>query len=59
MNPGIQREIELLKRLGEQVEVKDNEIIIHNKIVPSYIVKAFIIRIKQADTDSKYTISIK
>ena len=37
MNASIEREIRRLEKLGEWVEIKDNEIVIHNEIVPDYL----------------------
>lgn len=59
MNPSIQREITRIERLGERVEIRDNEIIIHNQIVPDYIAEAFVARIKKADAENKYRVIIK
>ena len=59
MNSAIEREIKRLEKLGEKVEVKDNEIVIHNGLVPDYIAEAFVARIKKADTENKYKVTIK
>lgn len=59
MNTSIEREIKRLEKLGERVEVKDNEIVIYNEIVPDYIAEAFVARIKKADTENKYRVTIK
>ena len=59
MNVSIEREIKRLERLGERVEVNDNEIVIHNEIVPSYVVNALVERIKKADTDDRYKVTVK
>ncbi len=54
MNASIEREIRRLEKLGERVEIKDNEIVIHNAIVPDYIAEMFVKRIKKVDTKNKY-----
>jgi hypothetical protein len=59
MNSAIEREIRRLERLGEKVEVVNDEIVIHNEIVPDYIAEAFVERIRKADIDSKYKVTIK
>lgn len=59
MNVSIEREIKCLKRLGARVEVKDDEIVIYNEIVPDYIAETFVKRIKQADTKNKYRVTIR
>ena len=59
LNQSIKREIARLEYLGERVEVTDNKIIIHNRIVPKFIAEILVERIKKADTDNKYEITIK
>lgn len=58
MNAGIEREIKRLEKLGVSVEVKDNEIVIVNTIIPTNIAEAFVSRIKKADTENKYRVTV-
>lgn len=59
MNALIKILIRSLERLGEEVEVVNNEIIIHNKLVPYYVVETIAGKIKKADTENKYIVTIK
>ena len=59
MNADIKIWIRVLERLGEKVEIMNDEIIIHNNLVPRYVIETIVERIKKADTENKYRVTIK
>lgn len=59
MNAGIRMWIECLRRLGEKVEIVNNEIVIHNHLVPHYVVETLVEKIERADTKHKYKVTVK
>lgn len=55
----MQNEIDRIKRLGGEVEVSGNKIIIHSGIIPAKVIDALTDRIKKLDIDNLLDVEIK